>query len=64
MVRFLQKQGFRIVRIRGSHHVMERGPLRTTVPVHGNRNLKVGTHGKILRDVDLSPEEFERLWKQ
>jgi predicted RNA binding protein YcfA (HicA-like mRNA interferase family) len=64
MVRFLQKQGFRIVRIRGSHHVMERGSLRTSVPVHADRNLKIGTQGKILRDVELSPQEFERLWGQ
>ena len=35
--------------------------MRTTVPVHGNRNLKIGTLRSILRDVDISPAEFERL---
>ena len=61
MVRILQRQGFRLVGVRGSHHFFERGDMRTTVPVHGNRNLKIGTLRSILRDVDISPAEFERL---
>ena len=61
MVTLLQKQGFAVVRIRGSHHVLQRDDLRTTIPVHGNRDLKIGTLRKILRDVELSPQEFEEL---
>jgi predicted RNA binding protein YcfA (HicA-like mRNA interferase family) len=61
MVRFLEKQGFTIVRVRGSHHFLERGNQRTSVPVHGNQNLKIGTLRSILRDIDLSPAEFEQL---
>ena len=62
MVRFLQRQGFDLVRVRGSHHVMVSGPQHTVVPVHGTRTLKTGTLRKILRDVGLSPADFERLW--
>jgi predicted RNA binding protein YcfA (HicA-like mRNA interferase family) len=36
---------------------------RTTVPVHGNATLKIGTVRSILRDLELSPAEFERLWR-
>ena len=64
MIRFLQYNGFAVVRIRGSHHVMARGPLRTTVPVHGNATLKVGTLRGILRDVEMSPAEFADLWNR
>jgi predicted RNA binding protein YcfA (HicA-like mRNA interferase family) len=42
---------------------MERGDQRTTVPVHGSRDLKIGTLRKILRDVGITPTEFENLWK-
>ncbi len=62
MVRFLEVQGFRVVRIRSSHHFMERGDQHTSVPVHSNRTLKIGTLRGILRDIDMSPDEFERLW--
>jgi predicted RNA binding protein YcfA (HicA-like mRNA interferase family) len=62
MVRFLEKQGFIVARVRGSHHFMDRGDQRTSVPVHGHRNLKAGTLRGILRDIGMSPSEFERLW--
>jgi len=62
MVRFLENQGFTIVRVRGSHHVMERGSQHTSVPVHANRPLKIGTFRNILRDIDMSSEEFTNLW--
>ena len=62
MVRFLERQGFTVVRVRGSHHVMERGQQRTSVPVHGNRSLRTGTLRKILRDIGMTATEFERLW--
>lgn len=62
MVQFLERHGFSIVRIRGSHHIIVRDKLRTNVPVHGNRLLKIGTLHGILRDIEMSPAEFERLW--
>lgn len=64
MVRFLESQGFTVVRVRGSHHVMVQETKRTSVPVHGNRALKIGTLRGILRDIDMSPEEFERLFDE
>lgn len=63
MVRFLESQGFSVVRIRGSHHVMARAEVRTSVPVHGGRTLKIGTLRGILRDIDLSVTNFARLWE-
>ena len=61
MLQFLEQQGFSIVRIRGSHHILVQGNLRTDVPVHGNRPLKIGTLRGILRDIEMSPAEFEQL---
>jgi predicted RNA binding protein YcfA (HicA-like mRNA interferase family) len=63
MVKLLEQLGFQVVRVGGSHHFVERGDQRTTVPVHGNRDLKIGTLRKILRDLGLSPTEFEQIWK-
>jgi predicted RNA binding protein YcfA (HicA-like mRNA interferase family) len=52
-----------VLRIRGSHHVLARGDVDTVVPVHGNRALAVGTLRKILRDIDMTPEDFEQRFK-
>lgn len=64
MVRFLERLGFSVIRIRGSHHVLQRGEEHTTVPVHGHETLKIGTLRSILRDVGLSPSEFEDTWNE
>lgn len=62
MVRFLVR-GFSVVRITGSHHFLELGNQRTSVPVHGHRILKIGTLRGVLRDIRMSPTEFEQLWR-
>ncbi|OHA27680.1 MAG: hypothetical protein A3D56_02200 [Candidatus Taylorbacteria bacterium RIFCSPHIGHO2_02_FULL_45_35] len=64
MISFLTKQGFSIVRVRGSHHAMEKGDLRTTVPLHGNEPIKIGTLRGILKDINLAPDEFVELWEK
>jgi predicted RNA binding protein YcfA (HicA-like mRNA interferase family) len=62
MVRFLESRGFAVVRVRGSHHFLQRDELRTTIPVHGSRTIKIGTLRSILRDVELTSDEFTELW--
>jgi mRNA interferase HicA len=64
MVRFLERQGLTVIRIAGSHHVMEGDGKRTVVPVHGQSTLKIGTLRSILRDVEITAESFERLWHE
>jgi len=45
MCRALERRGWSLARIRGSHHIYDRpgAPRPIPVPVHGNRTLKVGT---------------------
>jgi predicted RNA binding protein YcfA (HicA-like mRNA interferase family) len=61
MVRFLERQGFNLLRVRGSHHFFERDGVHTSVPVHGNAPLRIGTLRSILRDINMGPAEFEEL---
>ena len=63
MVRLLEQRGLVVLRIRGAHHFMEGAGHRTSVPVHANQPLKIGTLRSIIRDVELSPAEFEQLWQ-
>ncbi|MEO8395059.1 MAG: type II toxin-antitoxin system HicA family toxin [Chloroflexota bacterium] len=60
-VRALEKAGFYFVRQKGSHIVMRRdSPFAQTV-VPENNEIPVGTLRSILRDADLSTEEFIEL---
>ena len=64
MMDFLFRRGFGVIRIRGSHHFLESGSHRTCVLTHGNQPLKIGTLRSILRDIELSPVDFERELRQ
>jgi len=62
VVRALQKAGFEIIRQRGSHIYMRHGDGRATVvPVHKGEDLGSGILSKILRDAELSRQEFLKL---
>lgn len=63
MVKALEKAGFELARISGSHHIMKRrDPTRTvSVPVHGSRNLDTGTVKGILRKAGITVGEFITL---
>ncbi len=64
LIAALGKAGFSVVRVRGSHHILRDGDGRTTtVPVHGGEIIGVGLLGRILRDCDLTREEFINLCK-
>ena len=52
----LQRLGFVQVRQRGSHVIMRRGAKGCVVPLHSE--LKVGTLAGLLRQAEVSPEEF------
>ena len=66
MIKLLEKLGFAVVRVNGSHHRMRHNDGRvTTIPVHKNDDLPKGLMRKIIReDLKLELEEFERLVKE
>lgn len=60
VVKALEKHGFTVARITGSHHIMRHPDGRgTTVPVHGGRDLPKGTFRGILRDVGLTAGDLD-----
>lgn len=62
VVRALERIGYGVTRIRGSHHFMELdGKTSVSVPVHGNRDIARGTLRSILSDVGLSDDDFADL---
>ena len=55
----LRRKGFVVVRQSGSHAVLRHGDgRRTTVLVHGKRDLGRGLLMQIMRDADLTSEDF------
>jgi predicted RNA binding protein YcfA (HicA-like mRNA interferase family) len=53
IIKILQEHGWRVLRISGSHHRMGKGNLRTTVPIHGKRDLGKGLLAAIERQTGV-----------
>lgn len=52
LVKLLQKNGWKIDRIKGSHHIMTKGDKTEVVPVHG-RDVPIGLLQQILKRTEL-----------
>ena len=55
----LERAGFTVDRVTGSHYILVKDKLRTVVPFH--KNVKVGTLKAILNQIEMSVEEFQNL---
>jgi predicted RNA binding protein YcfA (HicA-like mRNA interferase family) len=63
LIKILLAMGFVEVRQRGSHKFFYHPQTKNTtvIPVHGSEDIGIGLLRNILRDVELSVEEFNRL---
>ncbi|MGV8175658.1 MAG: type II toxin-antitoxin system HicA family toxin [Methanothrix sp.] len=62
--RVLEKAGFFLARQSGSHRIYKNAEgLRVTVPYHSGKELHPKILKSILRDADLTAEEFLELMK-
>jgi predicted RNA binding protein YcfA (HicA-like mRNA interferase family) len=62
LIRALRRAGFQLVRIRGSHHFLQHSDGRvTSVPVHSGEIIGPGLLATILRDIEMTSEEFSDL---
>ncbi len=58
----LGKAGFEVARVRGSHHILIHSDgRRTVVPVHSGETIGRGLLAQILRDCQITREEFRTL---
>ena len=63
VIKVLEKLGFvNTRRSKGSHfRYCHPDGRKTTVPVHKGKDISKGLLRKILRDMEISPEEFKKL---
>lgn len=62
LIAILKKLGFKDVWQKGSHlRLVHADGRKTTVPLHSGETIGRGLLRKILRDVNLTPEDFRKL---
>ncbi len=52
LLKLLLQNGWHEIRINGSHHILQKGELFETVPVHG-KDVPIGLLNKILKRAGL-----------
>lgn len=62
LIAALETVGFRVLRIKGSHHFLRHEDGRSTVvPVHAGETIGPGLLHRILRDCQLTADELGQL---
>jgi predicted RNA binding protein YcfA (HicA-like mRNA interferase family) len=58
--RLLERHGWELRRISGSHHIYTKSGsgARITVPVHGNSNLKLGLQRNLMKLAGIDENEL------
>lgn len=52
LLRLLKKDRWTVVRINGSHHVLQKGERMTVIPIHG-KDVPTGLLNQILKETGL-----------
>ena len=60
LCKVVEKLGWTLVRVKGSHHIYTKEDISKiiVIPVHGNRDLPIGTLKGILKDAELSENDI------
>ena len=66
LVKAMERDGFEVVRIKGSHHILQKvfpdgERVTIPIPVHAGHNIKRGTLSGILRKAQISREHLVKL---
>jgi predicted RNA binding protein YcfA (HicA-like mRNA interferase family) len=63
VVRAFKRAGRHVARRKGSHVIMEKEGFDATpsIPVHKGKDVKKGTLRNLIRDAELSVEEFLKM---
>jgi predicted RNA binding protein YcfA (HicA-like mRNA interferase family) len=58
LAKILEKKGWILVKTRGSHFKFEKGQDSLIVPIHGNKDLPIGTLKSIMKDANLTENDL------
>jgi predicted RNA binding protein YcfA (HicA-like mRNA interferase family) len=56
--KILERKGWTLLRVAGSHHHYGRGTDRVVIPVHGNRSLKLGLQRDLMKHAGLTEDDL------
>lgn len=59
--RLAERHGWKLLRVTGSHHIYGKSgsTVRLSIPIHGNRPLKLGLLQHLVKLAGIPPEEHQ-----
>ena len=66
LAKLLERNGWTLLRIQGSHHIYGKSgnPSRISVPIHKNKDIKVGLLRNLLKTAGLLESAFSEDFKE
>ena len=60
LAKLVEKRGWQLLRINGSHHIYGKdgSVVRLTVPIHGNKALKIGLQRHLMKLAEIEDREL------
>ncbi len=58
LAQILEKKGWILVKTKGSHFKYQKDFDSVSVPIHGNRDLPIGTLKAIMKDANLTEDDL------
>ena len=60
LAKLVEKRGWQLLRINGSHHIYGKdgSVVRLTVPIHGNKALKIGLQRHLMKLAEIEESEL------
>ncbi len=53
LLKLLQKDGWELIRVKGSHHFIKKGDRIETIPIHSSKDIPKGLLQKIIKNTGL-----------
>ena len=59
--KILERKGWILKRVKGSHHIYQNPESNSivSVPVHSNKDLKIGTLGTLMKNANVSESDLQ-----
>jgi predicted RNA binding protein YcfA (HicA-like mRNA interferase family) len=61
--KIIEKRGWELDRIVGSHHIYKKGSTTISVPIH-KKDLRPGLLCRLLKKAGLTPDDIKKGWKK
>ncbi|AFZ50334.1 type II toxin-antitoxin system HicA family toxin [Dactylococcopsis salina] len=54
----LERNGWKLVRIKGSHHRYQKDNMSISIPIHGNQDVKIGLLKSVMKQANLTESDL------